>query len=84
MKKLFLFFTIIFASTFCFAKSFEKFDDIKADYFVRFASCIYTTENYADGRRTGHSFILGDEDFDPKSKYLRKESLNSKCVYFSL
>lgn len=84
MKKFLVFCTLLFLSTFTFAESRENFDEIKADYVEKFTSCIYTTEKYANGRPTGHSIILGDKDFKPKSKYLKKESLNSKCVYFTL
>ena len=84
MKKLiFLFATL----SLCFlgnAQAQENFDDIHADYFEKFASCIYTTEHYVDGSGPGHSIILGDDSFEPKSKYLKNESLNSKCVYFTL
>lgn len=84
MKKFLVFFTVLFLSTFTFADSRENFDEIKADYVEKFTSCIYTTEKYVSGMRVGHSFIFGDEAFIPKSKYIKKESLNSKCVYFSL
>lgn len=84
MKKFLVFFTALFLSTFTFADSRENFDEIKADYVEKFTSCIYTTEKYANGRPTGHSIILGDDSFEPKSKYLKNESLNSKCVYFTL
>lgn len=61
MKKFLVFFTALFLSTFTFADSRENFDEIKADYFEKFASCIYTTEHYVDGRGPGHSIILGDD-----------------------
>ena len=84
MKKLLFLFTTLSLCFFGNAQAQENFDDINADYFEKFASCIYTTEHYVDGRGPGHSIILGDDSFKPKSKYLKKESQNSKCVYFAL
>ena len=78
MKKSILIFALsfIFCVT-CFSQ--EKNDD---QIFV-FSNCIYTTENYVSGG-TGHSFVLGDESFSPKSDQLHKEAANSFCIFFSL
>lgn len=84
MKKLFFLFTVIFLSDFIFADSHENFDAVKADFVERFTSCIYTTEKNDYGIKDEHSIILGDENFIPKSKFILKESINSKCVYFTL
>lgn len=84
MKKFLVFCTLLFLSTFTFAESRENFDKIKADYVEKFTSCIYTTEKNCSSTKDYHSLILGDENFVPKSKFILKESLNSKCVYFTL
>lgn len=76
MKKSILIFALsfIFCVT-CFSQ--EKNDE---QIFV-FSNCIYTTENYVSGG-TGHSFVLGDESFSPKSDQLHKEAANSFCIFF--
>lgn len=84
MKKLLFLFAFLSFVVSCNAESVENFDNIKAEYSEKFTSCIYTTEESDYGDLPEHSIILGDEDFDPKSKFILKESLNSKCVYFTL
>ncbi|MFC2603235.1 MAG: hypothetical protein ACFNX0_04950 [Treponema sp.] len=57
--------------------------DHSHEYVEEFSTCIYTTEKYVTGR-IGHSIILGDSNFSPKSDLLKVEAASAKCVYFSL
>lgn len=55
----------------------------KINYYETFSNCIYTTEKYVTGK-SGHSIILGDENFNPKTKSIKTECENARCIYFSL
>lgn len=78
MKKSIIFLTLIIILC---ASSCSKEKTNEGDF--KFAKCIYTTENYVTGR-VGHSIILGDKNFSPKSNLIHNESNNSLCLYFSL
>lgn len=78
MKKSVLFFVFsIFVCANCISQENAN------DQFFEFSNCIYTTENYVTGM-VGHSIILGDKTFSPKSDSLHNEAQDSFCLYFSI